>query len=109
MKSRYSELVALYKNLKTIGGILPPVVSAANNYVHQVIPISPLLRLFATLLTFVSCVVATGWALSFVGSATLPADSKRIRRRAIIFWVLGAASFGLYFIVLVLMEEHPCV
>ena len=107
MNALFKQAMALYKNLKTIGGIFPSAVSAANNYVYQVMPISPLLKLRATLLTVASCIVLTGWALSFIASAVLPTDAKRIRKRVIIYWVLAAVSFGLYFVALALMEEHP--
>src|ERR1043166_9362351 len=107
MNSAFKQVIALYKNLKTIGGIFPSVLSAANNYVHQVMPISPLLKLGATLLTLASCIVVTGWALSFITSAVLPTDSKRIRKRVIIYWGLAVISFGLYFVGLALMKEHP--
>jgi len=107
MNALFKRAIALYKNLKTIGGIFPSVLSAANNYVYPVIPISPLLKLRATLLTLASCIVLTGWALSFITSAVLPTDEKRIRKRVIIYWVLAVIFFGLYFEGLALMEEHP--
>src|SRR2546425_448232 len=103
--SQFKKVWSLYKEGKAILGIVPAVIALFNNYVYTFIPLSPLLRLWATIFTLLFGVFTVGLTAAVIG-----AKSNSVHLRGWLIAIVAScpftvlASFGLYVLMIRVFE-----
>lgn len=99
-------ILGAYSEPNSLWGNTPTAVAIINNYLFMFMPLSPLLRMWATVFTAFFSFFAAGLTVSLIRDRSGSADLRNWLRRTVVWWTIaGFAAFGFYLCMIVVLER----
>src|SRR5208282_6114763 len=107
MWQKVKTCLAALKDIKSLLGLLPAALALINNHLYAVLPLSQLLRPWASVCLVFFAILGVGLTASKIKDRTGVANLTRwLRTLAVIWAVVGFVAVGFYMYLIEIFEQY---